>query len=173
MNASLFSCPDCGRSVRLLPAKGEQREFKRGYLMSIPATVEIPKCEGCGAVYFDSENADRVDRLLEKIRLGRQREEMGEILGTLKGRGFTLRQVEQACGVTPTYLSRISKGRSLAGITLMRLLRSFVDAPFLIHNYVTPKGREGNLSGTVQRREVSWIGNLESSSTARGTDEAA
>jgi hypothetical protein len=171
MSASLFSCPDCGKSVRLLPARGELREFKRGYSMRIPAEIEIPKCEGCGAVYFDSENADRVDRLLEKARLELQREEIEEMLGALKSRGLTQRQVEQACGVTPTYLSRISKGRSLAGITLLRLLRSFVEAPHLIHRYVMPKGRAGNWSGTVHSGEVSWA--AQSIKSPRGTKNEA
>jgi hypothetical protein len=131
-----FRCGECGARVEMLPACGEKREFRRGIVMRIPKGTPIPKCSGCGEVYFSPADEERVDAILEKLWLEHQAEEYADHVATLKRRhGVTLREIERACAVTPTYFSHVMKGRRFASATLTRLLEAFVACPseFLRH----------------------------------------
>lgn len=61
----LFRCGDCGGDVAMCPPDRAVRTFtdRDGLLRTevIPENVPIPKCVQCGTVYFDPENARRID----------------------------------------------------------------------------------------------------------------
>ncbi|NOU34575.1 MAG: helix-turn-helix transcriptional regulator [Polyangiaceae bacterium] len=167
--------------MALRPGAGEPREFKRGYVVRIPASVLIPKCGACSAIYFDPTSAARVDAELKKIQLERQKETVKGALEKLTKRGLTIRQVETACGVSWTYLSQLSHGRRLASVTVVRLLEAFADVPNLIGKYLPARGSmsrppvalTGKMPvalGTVWNRQRST--NLEDTATQAGINEA-
>jgi len=125
-----FPCAECGGSVRMLKASGEQREYARGLSAEIPASVLIPKCDQCGETYFSAEDSERVDNLLRAARLEWQRTHVGAwIQGLVFATGISLRELEEACHVTPTYLSHVGNGSKLASPMLTTLLEMFVRHP--------------------------------------------
>lgn len=64
-----FTCPECGGTVRMAKPTGETREFARGVSARIPENILIPKCDRCGELYLNAEDAKRIDTALRKARL--------------------------------------------------------------------------------------------------------
>jgi transcriptional regulator with XRE-family HTH domain len=125
-----FRCGECGGTVKMVPAAGETREFRRGITVAIPRGVLIPQCTSCGEEYLDKDDAERIDRAVRQAYLEQQRQHYDRCVSELRAtHGCTLKQIEAACGVTPTYFSHVMKGRRVASLTLTRLLEAFVACP--------------------------------------------
>lgn len=136
-----FRCGECGGTVRLLAASGETREFRRGISVEIPRDVLIPKCERCGEQYFAPQDAERVDAAVRAAYLTHQCGHYARLVDKLRKQfGCTLRDIENACGVTPTYFSHVAKGRRVASVTLTRLLEAYCSAPGEFARHVSGAG---------------------------------
>src|SRR5258708_2121832 len=119
-----FPC-DCGGTVRMLPARGEFREFRRGISVAVPPDVLVPTCDRCAETYFSEADSARVDTAVRAVYLEQQRALYGRCVETLQRRhGATLREIEEVCAVTPTYFSHVMKGRRVASLTLTRLVEA-------------------------------------------------
>jgi hypothetical protein len=162
-----FPCGECGGTVRMLPANGEICEFRRGVRVALPDHVLLPRCDRCGETFFSEEDSARVDAAARAVYLDGQRALYARCVEALqRGHGATLREIEAACGVTPTYFSHVMKGRRVASLTLTRLLEAFVASPgeFARH-------REGAERDVVSRTRQALHG--ASSRTAASVPRAA
>lgn len=125
-----FRCADCGAFVKMQSAVGEKREFRRGISVDIPPEVEIPKCEGCGEVYLRASDSKRVDAAVRRTYLARQVSHYRRMLESLQQElNLTLREIEDVCGVTGTYLSQVAGGHRVASTMLTRLVEMFARHP--------------------------------------------
>ena len=110
-----FRCGECGSLVKALKRRGRTREYRRGVLLPVPDDFPIPTCVGCGEEYLSVAEAEALDRLQQPVFVERQKRHCGEVVDRIKAtHGVTLRAIEQACGVTGTYLSHVLAGRKRA-----------------------------------------------------------
>jgi transcriptional regulator with XRE-family HTH domain len=110
----------------LVAEPGRRREFRNGIMLDLPADVPIATCTGCGETYLTTEEAEHLEAALS-MQLAAQCRELVETIQ--KRTGFSQKQIEAICGVTPTYLSHITAGRKQASATLLRLLECFALHP--------------------------------------------
>lgn len=121
-----FRCGECGSLVKALKRRGRTREYRRGVLLPVPDDFPIPTCVGCGEEYLSVAEAEALDRLQQPVFVERQKRHCGEVVDRIKAtHGVTLRAIEQACGVTGTYLSHVLAGRKEASATLVYLLEAY------------------------------------------------
>jgi transcriptional regulator with XRE-family HTH domain len=122
----LFDCDLCGGPVELVAVPGRTREFRTGVVLEVPATFPIATCRDCGETYLTTEEAERLEAALSNQLAA----DCQKLVATIHDRtGFTQKQVEAVCGVTPTYLSHVLAGRKQPSATLLRLLECFALHP--------------------------------------------
>jgi hypothetical protein len=158
-------CAECGGTIRLVSAKGDWREFRRGVRVRIPDDVLVPRCEGCGETYLGEDDSARLDASARKAFLAEQVAVYTRCVDALqREHGATLREIERVCGVTPTYFSHVMKGRRVASLTLTRLLEAFVACPpeFERHREQAERTKEG-----APRRGMAGVVALVSVAAAR------
>lgn len=123
-------CSECGGAVKLTAKPGRIREYRRGVVLPIPDDFETPICSRCAEEFMIPEVSEELDALLEREFLKRQAHELEVCTRVLRLRhGATQQDIEDACGVTRSYLSHLLAGRKEASETLMRLIKVFVIAP--------------------------------------------
>ncbi len=128
-------CTECLEG-RLEPRSGEGRMFtyRRGSRYELPADFDVPTCSVCGAMFFDESLREAAKALLRPTYLADQRTHLTFLVETIREKaGVSNRDVERACGVTPTYLSHLLKGRKEASEPLMGLLEAFAIYPAEVH----------------------------------------
>jgi transcriptional regulator with XRE-family HTH domain len=119
-------------------AEGQTRHFRRGVERPIPADVFVPICDQCAEVFMSPADSARVDAALRAALRKEQALRLQALVGVLRKRnGATQREVEQACAVTPSYLSHVLSGRRLASETLVRLIEAFVQCSSEFERYRT------------------------------------
>ncbi|MES1186827.1 MAG: helix-turn-helix domain-containing protein [Myxococcales bacterium] len=119
-------CPECGGNVELCAKSGRTRQYRRGVYIEIPADFKIPTCEQCGEEMMSALISSRLDAILHEQFLTQQATQLRAYVHILKTRhSVTQRQIEDACGVTRSYLSHLLSGKREAGTTLMRLIEVF------------------------------------------------
>lgn len=119
-------CPDCGGEVRLAARSGRTREVLRGVHVPVPADFKIPTCLKCGEESFNIELAEKLDSVLHQTLIDDLRADVGRICAA---HGANQQQVEDALGVTRTYLSHVLAGRNPPSATFVKFLRSFANVP--------------------------------------------
>jgi len=141
MSARSFECPTCGGTVARRPAKGLTWSLRPGHPLRVPDSVEVPTCDRCGEVYLSPADEKVLARAVRKQALAAQAVEVRAHVETLKLRhGVTLRQIEAALAVTPSYLSHLLAGRKLASETLLRFLSTLAQHPATFrHPVVAPQ----------------------------------
>lgn len=126
MTEQLFDCDRCGGRVELVAVPGRRREFRTGMMLDVPESFPIATCRQCGETYLTTEEAER----LEAVLADQLATECQKLVATIQARtGFTQKQIEAVCGVTPTYLSHVLAGRKQPSATLLRLLECFAVHP--------------------------------------------
>lgn len=61
-------CLECGQgTVKLLARPGRRTRHRNLANLAVPATLEIPTCDHCGAEWFDAATAKRVDAVMEPL----------------------------------------------------------------------------------------------------------
>jgi transcriptional regulator with XRE-family HTH domain len=96
----------------------------------IPDEFAIPTCSKCGEIYVVPEIAEELNAILRKAFLRLQQQHYRQMVKVLTERhGVTQKDIVQACGVTPSYLSHVMAGKRQASVTLTRLLEAFVANP--------------------------------------------
>jgi transcriptional regulator with XRE-family HTH domain len=125
-----FHCGECGTTVQLATGSGRTREYVRGYNVPIPDDFEIPTCPNCGEIYVVPEVAEELSAVLRREFLRLQQRHYRQMVKILTERhGVAQKDIVQACGVTPSYLSHVLAGKRQASVTLTRLLEAFVANP--------------------------------------------
>ena len=119
-------CSECGGDVELCAKPGRTREYRRGVALDVPAGFKIPTCTQCGNELMSAAIAKRLDALLRPVFLERQASQLRVCVQALVMRhSVTQQQIEDACGVTRSYLSHIISGRREASEPLMKLIEVF------------------------------------------------
>lgn len=125
-----FRCGECGDTVKLVAKAGRVSEYRRGVSLPVPDDFEIPTCPTCGEQYFTVALSDALaDRQAELLPEWKRTECAALIDHIRKQHQVTLRQIEGACAVTPTYLSHVLAGGKQTSLTLLRLLQAFALRP--------------------------------------------
>lgn len=124
-------CTECLRG-QVTPTSGEGRTFtyRRGSTYELPATFQVPTCDACRAMFLDDELREAAREALRPAYQADQRAHLEFLIETIREKAkVTNREIEQACGVTPTYLSHVLKGRKEASEPLIGLLEGFAIYP--------------------------------------------
>ena len=133
MTATEMECVQCGGMVRPLAGSGRMFEYRPGISLEIPVDFSVSTCELCGETYLTDRDAAELEKRLSTAYASY----CGELIDAVRERaGVTLRQVEKAAGVTPTYLSHVTSGRKLASLTLIRLLQAYAIYPKEVHRHL-------------------------------------
>lgn len=148
LNAARFPrCPDCGGEVRLLAKKGRTREYLRGVHLPVPDDFEIPTCVECGEESMVPEVGVHLDEVMKNALAL----EMHRCVRLLRSRYDATNQViEDALGITRSYLSHLLAGRNPSP-TLVKFLQSFVEVPGAF-DFALRRPAEHNGS-----RETKWL----------------
>lgn len=124
-------CVSCrSGSVTLRRGLGRSFTYRRGFVLEIPEDIEVPTCEHCGAEYIDAALRDVIKARLKDTHDQSQHKHMSFLISVIQERtGASYREIEKACGLTPTYLSHVLSGRREASEQLIALLEAYAVCP--------------------------------------------
>jgi transcriptional regulator with XRE-family HTH domain len=167
-----FRCVECGDQVRLLKKAGRVEEYRRGVPLPIPEDFAIPTCPTCGEEYFTVELSEALAKLQAPLFAEWQRAHCEPLVDRIrKAHEITLRELEEACGVTGTYLSHVLAGRKEASLTLIRLLEAYAAAPKeLARQLGKPAASSAKLQKSPRRATVALTAMVKKQRAVRGTD---
>lgn len=130
---SKFVCTQCGGSVRAKVGLGRTYEHRPGITLPIPSDFATPTCTECGETHLNDSDAERLEQRLQEAYSMYCR----ALIDAARERAnVTLRELERAAGVTPTYLSHVTSGRKQPSLTLVRLLQAFALHPREVHRHL-------------------------------------
>jgi transcriptional regulator with XRE-family HTH domain len=108
-------------------------------------------------MFFDDALREAARDTLKTACMDDQRSHLRFLVETIRAKaGVSNREIEQACGVTPTYLSHLLKGRKEAGEPLIGLLEAFAIHPSEVRrrlNRATAYDTDG-VQGAIPRDEM-------------------
>lgn len=104
-------CHECGTGKVVPVAKAGRQERYRTLLLEIPAHVEIPTCDNCGAEWMDPATARAIDEALKSVYQTSLRTLLNKALSKIRAR-TSMRRVEHLLGLSEGYLSKVSNARS-------------------------------------------------------------
>ena len=94
-----------------------------------PHDFAVPTCKSCGETYFSVERADALEKAQRPAFDAWLKKRSAELVPLLVARHrVSLRHLETACGLTPTYLSHVKSGRKTPSLMLVRLLEAFASS---------------------------------------------
>jgi hypothetical protein len=133
-----FPCGECGATVVKASAAGKVWEFRRGVPVAIPEHVIVPRCPRCGDMYLDDSDVQAIETAVRAVVLKEQVAVYERCVAKLQTEhDATLGEIERVCGVTPTYLSHVMKGRRVASVTLTRLLEALAASSNELRRHLT------------------------------------
>lgn len=115
----LFLCAKCEvGAVRILAKPGRTMRYKNFPALEVPARLEIPTCDNCGEMWFDSKTSRTVSREMEKVFRGELRRRVAHIIDLLS-KVITQGQLEMLLGQSQGYLSKLKSGERTPSPELM------------------------------------------------------
>jgi hypothetical protein len=112
-------CRGCGvGKVTLLKKPGRVTPYKTFSVLVVPADVEIPTCEHCGAEWHTEETAAQLDAALEEVYRGALSRRAKEALVALVG-VVTQGRLEQLLGLSQGYVSKLLSGERVPSAELV------------------------------------------------------
>lgn len=119
-NPTFGRCGDCGGTIELKFGPGRTREHLRGVWLTVPNDFGTPACSSCGEEYMVPEVSEPLDALL-RARLTAQ---VNQCVALIQARdNVTQQQIEDALGITRSYLSHLRAGRKEPSGMLVKLLQ--------------------------------------------------
>lgn len=141
----MFDCGECGSRVRTVTGVGRTYEYRPGIKLPIPEAFPTNVCDECGELYLTAEEAEQLEQALEPAFA----EYCNDLVDTACTRaGVTIRDLEQAAGVTHTYLSKVKNGKQ-ASVSLLRLLQAFARFPDEVHRHLAGTDYRDELEGDL------------------------
>ncbi len=105
-------CGECGiGKVRPTKGAGRTARYKNAQL-EIPADLEIPTCDNCGAEWLDPATGERFEAALEQVYRKELRALFERAITLVIDANLPMRRVESALGLSEGYLSKTKQGRS-------------------------------------------------------------
>lgn len=138
----LTRCPTCAGKLASRTGPGRTREYRRGVLLRIPPNEPILTCEKCGERFEDAEATARLDEI--QARMFREYAATvcrNNVKSIRERHGVSTAEIEDAIGVTRTYLSQVAHGRREASLPLLHLLRAAAETPGLFKSLQARVGR--------------------------------
>lgn len=103
-----FRCVECGEGmVRPLAKAGRQSKY-RTLTLPIPATLEIPTCDHCGAEWMGDSAAEALDASLEAEYRRRMRDLVTAAMDKLAKSDISKAFVERLLGLAQGYISHLT-----------------------------------------------------------------
>ena len=103
-------CHECGVGhVQLLARPGRLTQHRNMANLAVPANLEIPTCDHCGAEWFDAATAKRVDAALESIYREELRQRVRKAIAVISA-CISQQRVEGLLGLSQGYLSKLKAG---------------------------------------------------------------
>jgi hypothetical protein len=128
-NTTKRRCAQCGeRAVVKVKGAGRVRTYKNLDL-EVPAHVEIPTCENCGAEWIGAATAGALDTAMETVYEETQRERLDEALGKILEHESNQTRIERALNVSPGYLSKLKHERRVPSGLLVSALDLMSEDP--------------------------------------------
>lgn len=124
-------CADCGGVITLQTGPGRTREYLRGLWLAVPDDFGTPACSVCKEEYAVAEVSEKLDALLSQ-RLTLRINQYVTLIQTRDN--VTQQQIEDALGVTRSYLSHLRAGRKEPSSSLFKLLELFAISPETSHH---------------------------------------
>ena len=104
-----FRCAECGEGTVRALAKVGRRTRHKTMVLEVPADLEIPTCDRCGAEWYDDTTARTVDEALEGIYRRELRERVRTAIDAL-AEHVSQREMERMLGLSHGYLSKLRNG---------------------------------------------------------------
>jgi len=124
-----FKCAQCGRGqVKPLAKPGRRAAFKNIPDLEIPATLELPTCEACGAEWLDEESTRALDAALAEAYRRELSKKANAALRRLKAAKLRQWDLEPLLGLSAGYLSKIKTGKDVSP-TLTAALMMLAEVP--------------------------------------------
>lgn len=115
--------------------------YRRGSRYALPVELEVPTCSKCGALFLDDRLCVIAREALKPTYQREQSEHLSFLVQTIRAKArVSNRELERACGVTPTYLSHVLKGRKDASEILIGLLEGFAICPSEVRRRLERQG---------------------------------
>lgn len=140
MSEPTFDCDLCGGAVESRTGPGRVREFRSGVMLDIPADFPVLTCSECGEMYLSAEESADLERAQERAYTAY----VADLIETVMDRAqVTLRELERASALTPTYLSHVKSGRKQLSLSLVRLLQGFALHPEEVKRHLAGRDWRG------------------------------
>ncbi|WNG21357.1 hypothetical protein [Cystobacter fuscus] len=118
-----FKCAQCGRGqVKPVAKPGRRAAFKNIPDLELPATLEIPTCEACGAEWLDEESTHTLDAALAEAYRRELSKRANSALRKLKAAKLRQWDLEPLLGLSAGYLSKIKTGKDVSPILTAALI---------------------------------------------------
>lgn len=112
-------CGECGGSIELQGGPGRTREYIRGVVLAVPPEFKTPVCSNCGEEYMVPEISERLDAVLQE----RVTRHVNYYVERIQHQHDVSQQdIEDALGVTRSYVSHLRAGRKEPSAPLLKLL---------------------------------------------------
>ena len=134
---TLFLCAECGGDVFSTTGPGRTAAYRRGVDLPVPEDFAVPKCAECGETYLTASESERLATLQKPAFEAWLTNHATALIDALRKRHrISQKQLEIACGLTPTYFSHISRGRKTPSLQLVRLLEAFEAVPDELQRHI-------------------------------------
>lgn len=125
-----FPCAECGAAVELRRGPGRTAAYRVDVDLPVPPDFTIPTCTGCGERYLTADESRELSAAQAPLYPAWQRDRVQPLIRTIQGaHGVTLKQIEEVCAVSRTYLSHVANGTKEASRTLLNLLEAYAREP--------------------------------------------
>ena len=104
-----FRCAECGEGTVHTLAKAGRKTRHKTMVLEVPADLEIPTCDRCGAEWYDDTTARMVDEALEGIYRRELRTRVRTAIDAL-AEHVSQREMERMLGLSHGYLSKLRNG---------------------------------------------------------------
>ncbi len=103
-------CRECGEGqIRPLAVPGRRTQHQNMADLQVPADLEIPTCDHCGAQWFDAATAKRVDAVLEAVYREELRHRVRKAIAVISA-CVSQQRIESLLGLSQGYLSKLKAG---------------------------------------------------------------
>lgn len=133
-----FRCAECGHQVtRARPRPDVLWDMGDGVRLPLPGELLIPSCDHCDESYIDTALGKAIDAALEPAFVSaRARSASKAIDRVIESTGISQRALEDVCGVSAGYLSKVRHGERNVSVTLLRLLEAFAACPAEVGRHI-------------------------------------
>lgn len=153
-------CFECGGTLEMKGGKDRVFTYRKGSDYVLPVDFQMPTCRECGEVFLNAEVEKTAKDVVRPLFLKDQEQHFQILVQSIRERhNVSLRELEKACGVTPTYLSHVLKGRKEASEVLVGLVEAFAVHPDELARRLNRKGAHDTSSvmAAVESQSGGWI----------------